>query len=67
MRELHRLFFSCLKDINLSFNRDSSDVHTIQYNITAQRNAFHRFSTNLEKVAGKISSLSDEFKDLGIS
>jgi hypothetical protein len=67
MRELHRLFFSFLKDINLSFNRNNSDIHNIQYDISAQRDAFRRFSTNSEKVAGKISSLSDEFQNLGIN
>ncbi|KAB8227026.1 uncharacterized protein BDW43DRAFT_317217 [Aspergillus alliaceus] len=51
MAPLYDIFFSFLKDLNLSFSRD--ETGELLSNLSAQQNAFLRFSTNLEKAAGR--------------
>lgn len=68
MRELRDSFFNFLKDINLYFSREEGNMHNIQYNVSSQRDAFRRFSGNLEKSARKFRpSLCDQFERLGLN
>lgn len=65
MAPLYHIFFSFLKDLNLSFSRD--ETGELLSNLSAQQNAFLRFSKSLEKEAGRRVSLSDCLQNLTIS
>lgn len=69
MPEVRAFFLTFLMDINLSFSREAGNMHNYQSDIFALRDAFQRFSINLEKFARRRSrpSLSDQFKNMDIN
>jgi hypothetical protein len=65
-RRLQSCFLSFLKDLNLSFRRVKHDPDSFEFNIRTQKDAFSRFSQNLERESSKNSPINEVMDNLAI-